>query len=127
MFDAHPAALQMVDVYLMQIDTAIAQATMGILDAGGEMIPTQTAVPGKGGTGGQTAPGPAGLPAAQGNAPGQQGAHGRAQQMGNSNQNAAGAGPTSSSPAGTGSRPNAISMAQQGRASAYLNKPGGGQ
>jgi hypothetical protein len=126
-FAKSPAALQMVDVYLMQIDTAIAQAQMGILDAGGQMINTQTAVPGAGAP--HTAgPQPAGAPPAPGPGPGsapqQQGAAGRAQQMGNSNQNAAGVGATSSGGGGTAQRPNAVSIAQQARATSYLNPKG---
>jgi hypothetical protein len=84
-FQDHPGAMQMVDAYLQQIDMALAQQQMGIVDAGGVMI--------------ETNPKPA--PPPGGGAPDQQGMHGRAQQMSNSNRNSAGAGSTSSGSAGT--------------------------
>lgn len=121
-FQDHPAALQMVDAYLTQIDLAIAQTQEGVLDAGGQMIQTQPPPqPG--------APQP-GQPGQPGSAPQQQGMHGRAQQMANSNQNAAGAGPSSSGSAGTGApgaKPmdpsTAVNIAQRLRAVRYLNNP----
>ena len=116
-FDEHPAALQMVDAYLTQIDLAIAQTQMGILDAAGVMIDTQPQPP-------------APQPGAPGSQPQQQGMHGRAQQMSNSQQNAGQAGPSSSGSAGTSSpskleQSNAVSIAQRMRASRYLDQNSG--
>lgn len=112
----HPAALQMVDAYLTHIDLAIAQISMGIMDANGVQI--------------NTLAGPAGAPGAQssGGPPEAQGAHGAAQAAGNSNRNAAGVGANSSAGGKSGAgAPTAIDIAQRARASSYLaqNPPGG--
>jgi hypothetical protein len=117
-FQDHPAALAMVDAYLSQIDLALAQTQMGMVDAAGVMIDTksQQQPPPGGGAPGQGGPG---------QQPQQQGRFGRAQQMSNSNRNAAGAGASSSGAAGTSSKiqpQNAISIAQRARASKYLNE-----
>jgi len=112
-FKAHPAALQMIDAYLAQIDTALAQQQMGIVDAGGVLIPTAGA--------GAGAPPPQPGGPTPGNQPEQQGNHGRAQQMANSNQNA-GAGGTGGGPGQKPQAQNAVTIAQRARASSYLNK-----
>ena len=87
-FLAHSSAEGMVEAYLAQIDMAIAQEAQGIMDAGGVMLPT--APPPQGAGAPQPQPGGPGSP------PSAQGAHGRSQQMRNSNRNAAGAGAASS-------------------------------
>lgn len=107
--------LGMLDAYLTQIDLAIAQQQMGIMDAGGITVPTQP----------QNQP----PPPAPGGPPQQQGRFGRAQQMANSNQNAGGAGQSSSGAAGTsnGSKlppQNAVSIAERARASRFLDQSG---
>lgn len=86
-FLAHPQAEGMVEAYLAQIDIAITQEAMGQMDASGVLLPP---APGIGGPPAPPQPGAAGSP------PSAQGAHGRAQQMRNSNRNAAGAGAASS-------------------------------
>jgi hypothetical protein len=91
-FKGSPAAEGLVDAYLTEIDVALGQAQMGIIDAAGVIIDTK---------GGQPPPGQ-GNPALQGGGtgtpgggkpgapPNQQGAAGRGSAMGNSNANAGG-------------------------------------
>ncbi len=114
-FQDHPAAMQMVDAYLTQIDVALAQQQMGMVDAGGVMIDTGPAK--------QPPPGaPPSGPNTKGQPPEQQGVHGRGQQMANSAQNAGGVGATTAGAGNTAARDNnAVSIAQRVRAARYLN------
>ena len=118
-FAQHPAAEGLIEAYLMQIDTALAQQQMGIIDAGGVMIETQGGAPPQ--PGGPT----------PGDQPEQQGNHGRAQQMANSNRNAGGVGPQSAGAGGTQQgggqmKPSsAMTIASRVRAQRYLNQNGG--
>jgi hypothetical protein len=117
-FAAHPAAMQMVDAYLTHIDLAIAQVSMGILDANGVMI--NTTAPANGAPPAQPSGGP----------PEAQGAHGAAQAAGNSNRNATspGVGQAQSSPAAPNAAgpaaqgPAAINEARLARAKTYLTQ-----
>ena len=104
-FDKNPGAEQYVDMYLAQIDMAIAQAAMGMMDAAGVAVPT--------------APGAGGPPQAGGAAPPQAGGAGAA--MANSNRNAAGAGPQSSGAASSGGSLAAGSPQQQASDSRAIN------
>lgn len=121
-FQDHPAAMQMVDAYLTQIDVALAQQQMGIVDAGGVMIDTGGAQPPQPNS-------PSQGPNTKGMPPQQQGTHGRAQQMTNSNRNASGVGASSSGSGGTNtsrSQPqDAVSIAQRVRAAKYLSNGDG--
>jgi hypothetical protein len=113
-FQKTPQAIQMITAYLAQIDLALAQERMGIIDAAGVPINTQP-------PNGQQPPTPSG------GAPQQQGANGRAQAMRNSNQNAGAPGGTNPpGPGGAGASSGAVSIAQRSRAMSYLNRPGQG-
>lgn len=120
-FQDHPAAMQMVEAYLMQIDLAIAQTQMGILDAAGVMIDTGVTSGKQAGAPGAPAPGPQG-PNTKGMPPQQQGTHGRAVGAANSDQNTAGVGASSSGPGGRTQPQDAVSIAQRARANTYLGK-----
>jgi hypothetical protein len=91
----YPPAEGLVDAYLTQIDMALAMVQMGIVDMGGGLS-VNTKPP-------QVPPGQPGQPGGQpsGGPPQQQGRFGRAQQMANSNQNAAGVGQSSAGAGGT--------------------------